>query len=84
MRPTTQDHFMRYIATDEGATYVTSDLFAERCEQLFARLNAGEEMRAQDAAMLVGLPWEVFRHLYAHWLALSHMLMNAPISRIIN
>ena len=65
--PETQDEFERYIASRRGRYYINSREFAERCELLDERL-ATSLISVKDAAELVGLPINVFRHMLARHL----------------
>jgi hypothetical protein len=64
-RPETQAEFDAYIATETGAAYLASDELEARCADLERRFNDGETMTVEAAAELVGLPVNIFRHLYA-------------------
>jgi hypothetical protein len=84
-RHVTQDDFDRYVTTDEGLNYLKSEMFERKCNELFARLDAGEEYPAEWVAEFLDLPWPVFRHLFGHYLAMVHMLAGAePISRSVH
>jgi hypothetical protein len=67
-RPETQDEFERYCASERGRYYINSKEFSERCAMLDARL-ANDAISVTDAADLIGLPVDVFRHMVARYLA---------------
>jgi hypothetical protein len=64
----TDEEVQAYIASREYAEYVSSPLFAERGIELDRRLDS-EPLTVQQAADIVGLHVDVFRHIYGGHLA---------------
>jgi hypothetical protein len=56
------------IWTDEICAYVESPTFEARCCELFGRIDAGEWFTLAAAAEVVGLPWPIFRDVFATYL----------------
>jgi hypothetical protein len=57
-----------YLASDEFAAYVNSELFQERGVELDRRLQT-EPLTVEQAAQIVHFHVDVFRHLYAGFMA---------------
>jgi hypothetical protein len=64
----TKEQVATYIDSDKFRTYVNSADFVRRAKELYARLDA-EPLTVKQSAKIVGLPVDVFRHLYAGHLA---------------
>lgn len=87
-RPETEAEYTRYCASRRGRYYLDSPEFAERCALLDERLANGG-ISVTDAAVLVGLPINVFRHIFAIYLAMlvAHSAANAmaaPVSATLH
>jgi hypothetical protein len=71
-RPLSQVAFDAYTANPEGAAYLASDILEKRLLQLLMRIADGEEFTVSEAADLLFLPVEVFRHLWVAVLSTEH------------
>jgi hypothetical protein len=76
--PSTQDALEAYLSTSMGCTYLASPEFEWRCIDLFTRFDAGETMTVAAASEFLDLPIDVFRHLYAEYLAAQSQAMGQP------
>jgi hypothetical protein len=73
----TDDDAERFMSSRGFLAYVESDLFANLSDNFFERLDAGEVFTGEQAALHFNLPFEIFRLLFAHYLAASKIQEEA-------
>lgn len=74
-RPLSQAAFDAYLANPQGAAYLASEILEKRLVELLRRIAHGEEFTVSDAADLLFLPVEVFRHVWLAVLSTEHEAM---------
>jgi len=74
----TREEAEAFIRSPEYERIVTDPAFTERADAMFKRLD-WECLTAAECAGIVGLPFEVFRIVFAGYLAMEAMNADAPV-----